>query len=111
MNERLDHHSENYRGLEGCYGGMDYNDVMFERSLRQIEKMRQIMKMFLTGCLPIIFILCCLAALEGWIFQMLWNWLVPLFWSSAPILTFWQAYGVLILINIITYPIRNSNKT
>ena len=40
MNEYLDHHSECYRGLMGNYDCNDYNDVMFERSLRQIEKMR-----------------------------------------------------------------------
>ena len=40
MNEYLDHHSDNYRGLMGNYDCNDYNDVMFERSLRQLEKMR-----------------------------------------------------------------------
>ena len=69
------------------------------------------MKMFFTGCLPILAVICAVAALEGWIFQLLWNWLVPMFWASAPILTFWQAFGVLILINIISYPFRNSNKS
>lgn len=68
------------------------------------------MKTLFTGCLPILVIICIIAALEGWIFQLLWNWLVPMFWTSAPILTFWQAFGVLILINIISYPFRNSNK-
>ena len=34
----LDHHSENYIGLEGCYNGMDFNDYMFELALKEFEK-------------------------------------------------------------------------
>ena len=37
-NEKLDHHSENYEGLEGCYQGMDANDYAFERALAELEK-------------------------------------------------------------------------
>ena len=32
---RLDHHSEDYVGLEGCYNGMDYNDYLIEKSLQE----------------------------------------------------------------------------
>ena len=35
--ERLDHHSENYTGLEGIYTGMDENDYQFEEALRNLE--------------------------------------------------------------------------
>ena len=42
-----------------------------------------------------------IAAFEGWIFSLLWNWLVPLFWTSAPVLTIWQGFGILLLINLI----------
>ena len=42
-----------------------------------------------------------ISAITGSIFMLLWNWLVPMFWSSAPILTFWQAWGLFILINLI----------
>lgn len=30
MKDYLDHHSENYRGLEVCYYGEDYNDYLIE---------------------------------------------------------------------------------
>lgn len=40
------------------------------------------------------------SAVTGGIFMLLWNWLVPILWSSAPILTFWQAWGLYILINL-----------
>lgn len=36
--EYLDHHSENYVGLEGCYRGMDANDYEFEKALKNLEK-------------------------------------------------------------------------
>ena len=35
--EKLDHHSENYTGLEGLYDGMDPNDYEVEQSLKNIE--------------------------------------------------------------------------
>ena len=42
-----------------------------------------------------------LGPLGGWIFMLLWNWLLPLFWASAPILNIWQGVGIIILLNII----------
>lgn len=35
-NKYLDHHSENYKGLEGIYKGMDKNDYEFERALKNM---------------------------------------------------------------------------
>jgi hypothetical protein len=47
------------------------------------------------------------AALEAWVFMLLWNWiLVGLF--NAPTISFWLAWGVLILINILTKAIRST---
>ena len=59
------------------------------------------MKEFLTGCVLILIIGAALAAFEGWIASLLWNWLAPLFWENAPVLGIWQAFGILVLINII----------
>ena len=53
------------------------------------------------GCIVIIVILVVLSFLEAWIVQLLWNWLAPIFWIAAPILTYWQAFGVCILLSII----------
>jgi len=58
-------------------------------------------KDFLLGCIAITFFIIMLSLFEGWIFMLLWNWLTPLFWSSAPILTVWQSVGILLLVNII----------
>ena len=38
MKNYLDHHNENYVGLEGYYNGMDANDYAFEESLKKLEK-------------------------------------------------------------------------
>ncbi len=60
------------------------------------------------GCLTVLIIILIVGAIEGLIFMLLWNWLVPLFWFSAPIFTFWQAWGILILLNIIFAPFKKS---
>lgn len=54
-----------------------------------------------SGCIVIMVILVVLSFLEAWIVQLLWNWLVPIFWTTAPILTYWQAFGACILLSII----------
>jgi len=60
------------------------------------------------GCLIVLVIAIALGAIEGLVFMLLWNWLVPLFWTAAPILTFWQAWGVYFLLNIIGNFFKNS---
>ena len=55
---------------------------------------------YLFGCLGIIVFAVAVAAFEAWIFMLLWNWLaVSLF--TAPEVSFWAAWGILILLNII----------
>jgi len=49
--------------------------------------------------------------LSGWIFMLLWNWvLVDLF--SAPIISFWQSLGIIILLSFISgmFKITINNK-
>ena len=53
------------------------------------------------SCLIFLIILLLSLSLFPYIFMLLWNWIVPIFWTTAPILTFWQAVGVVILMNII----------
>lgn len=66
------------------------------------------------GCIYLIIVLLVvfgLSCLGAWIFMLLWNWLVPLFWTTCPILTFWQALGVLLIIDIIGYFFRGSGSS
>lgn len=59
------------------------------------------MKEALFGCLVALFFIALLAIFEGWIFMLLWNWLVPMFWTTSPILNIWQSVGILFLLNIV----------
>ena len=62
------------------------------------------------GCIFIIILCVIFGALGGLIFMLLWNWLVPLFWTSAPILSFWQAWGCMILLSIIGKFFKNNSS-
>ena len=62
------------------------------------------------GCLIAIILGILLGAIGGLIFMLLWNWLVPLFWPAAPILTFWEAWGVCILLSWIGSFFKNRSK-
>ena len=53
------------------------------------------------GCVAIIILAIGVLILEGWIASLLWNWIVPTFWSSAPILNTWQALGAMIVLDIV----------
>ena len=63
-----------------------------------------------SGCIVVIVILVVLSFLEAWVVQLLWNWLAPIFWTTAPILTYWQAFGVCILLSIIGSAFRSVNE-
>lgn len=38
---------------------------------------------------------------EAWIVMLLWNAVIPLLWTSAPLLSFWVAMGLMVLCNIL----------
>ena len=62
------------------------------------------------SCIIILVIIVVLSFLEAWVVQLLWNWLGPIFWAAAPILTYWQAFGVCILSSIIGSAFRSVSK-
>jgi len=68
------------------------------------------MKWTFFGCFFTLIIILILVTFESWIFMLLWNWLVPLFWVSAPILNIYQSFGILLLINIIGKLLFNSKN-
>lgn len=55
----------------------------------------------IAGCLISLSLLAGLNLLITWAVQSLWNWLMPLFWEGAPILTFWQTFGCMFLITFV----------
>ena len=40
-------------------------------------------------------------ALEAWILMLLWNAVIPSLWVGAPSLTFWLAFGLILICNIL----------
>lgn len=63
-----------------------------------------------SGCMIILIILICCLTLEPLILMLLWNWLAPIFWTTAPELTFWQSFGIYILLSIIGGFFKTSNN-
>ncbi len=65
------------------------------------------------GCVIFVIMLILLivgaVCLEVFALMLLWNWLAPLFWANAPVLTFLQTLGIAILLNIIGGLLFKSN--
>jgi hypothetical protein len=61
----------------------------------------------MVGCL-ICIILIATFCFESYVLMILWNWLSPLFWSTAPTLGFWECVGIISLINLIGSIIRST---
>ena len=59
------------------------------------------------ACLLIIICLFIFGIIGGLIFMSLWNWIAPIFWHNAPILTFWQSCGTIIFIAWISSIFKN----
>ena len=62
------------------------------------------------GATVVLLIIAIALFLQAWLVQVLWNWLVPLFWTTAPILTYWQSFGCCLLLGIIGSKFRSSSK-
>ena len=63
------------------------------------------------SCLFLLIVIVLLSFLEGWILMILWNWLAPIFWTSAPELSYWQAMGIMLLLSIIGSFFRSSSSS
>lgn len=65
------------------------------------------------GCDAVIIVLLIIAVvifIQAWIVQLLWNAIIPEFWTNAPILTYWQSLGCCILLSIMGGYFRSSSK-
>lgn len=47
-----------------------------------------------------------LACFEGWLVMLLWNAVMPMIWAGAPKLSFWLAFGLLLLCNLLFKSVR-----
>ena len=58
--------------------------------------------------LAILFGFSCLTA---WVAMLLWNWVMPIIWESAPTMSFWPMWGLVELCSILFKPHNfNNNK-
>ena len=42
-----------------------------------------------------------ISCLYAWIGMLLWNWVMPMIWASAPVMEFWPMWGLLELCSIL----------
>ena len=54
-----------------------------------------------SGCISTIITLVIILFIEAWVLQISWNVVGPIFWKSAPILTYIQSVYVCILLGTI----------
>ena len=60
--------------------------------------------LFALGCFGLISVILASLALDAlfaFIIMLFWNWLVPILWVGAPVLGYWETFGLLVLFNII----------
>jgi hypothetical protein len=55
-------------------------------------------------------VLFCVGSIGAAMLRLTRNYVAPEFWPAAPIITFWQAWAVLILVNLVARPFRSSNS-
>lgn len=60
------------------------------------------------GCLGIIIVFIVaiviaigLSFLQAWVAMLLWNWVMPMIWAGAPVMTFWPMWGLVELCSIL----------
>ena len=49
-------------------------------------------------------------ALWGWLFTAVWNNLLPMLWSAAPVMNFWLGLGIVVILRILFKPLIKTNK-
>ena len=42
-----------------------------------------------------------LSFLYAWVGMLLWNWVMPIIWAGAPVMTFWPMWGLIELCSIL----------
>jgi hypothetical protein len=72
------------------------------------DKMKKVAKYTGLGVLFVV-VMTLVLGLVAWLTQYLWNWIVPdLF--AGPVISFWQAVGLLVLSKILLWPIGRGGR-
>lgn len=68
----------------------------------------------LLACIVVLVLAACLVfgilCFEAWILMLLWNAVVLSLWVGAPSLTFWLAFGLLLICNILFKSVGRSRR-
>ena len=51
-----------------------------------------------------------ISCLYAWIGMLLWNWIMPIIWAEAPVMTFWPMWGLYELCSILFKAKVSSNN-
>jgi hypothetical protein len=67
---------------------------------------------YLVAILLIIALAFGLSCLYAWIGMLLWNWVMPMIWASAPEMTFWPMWGLIELCGLLfkTHNVNTNNS-
>lgn len=55
----------------------------------------------LIGCLVALLIVFAVSAFMAWIVMLLWNFVIVAIFTNAPTISFWVAFGLLFIINLL----------
>lgn len=53
------------------------------------------------GVILFIALVCAILAVGPWLFMLAWNFVAPVFWPAAPVLTFWVSFVALFVLGVI----------
>ena len=56
---------------------------------------------YLVAFLIVVAILFAFSCLNAWVAMLLWNWVMPMIWVEAPIMSFWPMWGLVELCSIL----------
>ena len=62
------------------------------------------------GCIIALPIIVGISALSGWVLMLLWNWALVGIFPTVPILDFWKAWGLSLLLAFVGGFFRSSSK-
>lgn len=61
------------------------------------------------SCLVILLIVAALYFVLAWLLALAWNFVAPLFWESAPVLSTWHGLAIIFIIHILFAPFKRNN--
>lgn len=64
----------------------------------------------IAGCIIALPLIVGISALSGWVLMLLWNWALVGIFPTIPILDFWKAWGLTLLLGFVGSFFRGNHK-